>query len=375
MPGSKQGEAATTPGGKMAFSTLQKPSQTQPIRTAEIPPFAGPSTSSATVPAASNSSSSSADVVSSSTAVAAAAPDESRTRPRRAMSDASALVADFGGGAPVPPSPTGSSGPLSPASGARSLGSMGTLVKCRFGKCVYFSARGGFCLRHAWREKAEEEAALLPPRSKECEGQLVAARELLTTERSYLEALRTIQKAFRLRLEVALEMHVAMGKAPLCTEDDIVKIFGNVAALLALSESLYADLAALAENDRSVEFSAVVLAHYIPQFQGVYIVYLEGFDESRRRLMNLRDDNPDFNKFIKATEKSEGLSLDSFLVTPVQRLPRSARRAPQQIQHHEIMLSSLCVPQTHFSFLCVFSRFQILAIAEGVDPSYPSVSF
>ena len=213
----------------------------------------------------------------------------------------------------------------SDATALRGGGRAGTVAmsKCCLPKCVNFAARDAYCLRHVWRMRPDTEAALMAGRSKEAEGQLVAAKEILTTEKSYLDSLRTLQKAFHHRLATALDLYPTLGRAPLCSADDLAKIFTNIPALLAISEALYADLAELYTNNRLVEFVGALFLHYIPSF-AVYSTYLEGFDESRKRLLALKDsgDNKEFALWVKTTEKIEGLSLESFLVTPVQRLPR-----------------------------------------------------
>lgn len=204
-------------------------------------------------------------------------------------------------------------------------GTSGTVAmsKCCLPKCVNFAARDAYCLRHVWRMRPDTEAALVAGRSKEAEGQLVAAKEIMTTEKSYLDSLRTLQKAFHHRLATALDLYPTLGRAPLCSADDLDKIFTNIPELLSISEALYADLAELYANNRLVEFVGALFLHYTPSF-GVYSTYLEGFDESRKRLLALKDsgDNKEFALWIKTTEKIEGLSLESFLVQPVQRMPR-----------------------------------------------------
>jgi len=185
-----------------------------------------------------------------------------------------------------------------------------------------FSVRDGYCLRHQWR-LARDASDAAHPRSKEVQGQLQAAKEILTTERSYLEQLRTLNRSFLLRLQhmSPLCKEVGGGRAPPCTEEDLDVIFLNVPALLAISESLHADLVELHAHDRLVEMVGPVMMHYTPQLT-VYSSFLEGFDDSRKRVQELKESSAEFRDFVRVQEKVEGLSLESFLVTPVQRLPR-----------------------------------------------------
>jgi len=59
--------------------------------------------------------------------------------------------------------------------------------------------------------------------------------------------------------------------------------------------------------------------------QGVYQNYITKFEEATRKLDDLRKQNPNFNEFITQISKDpqcKKLNLESFLIMPVQRLPR-----------------------------------------------------
>jgi len=197
--------------------------------------------------------------------------------------------------------------------------------KCTVSECMCFGVRDGYCLRHQWRlarDAAERlEAPQSPRRAKQAQGQLQAAKEILTTEKSYLEQLRTLHRSFLARLQVLIPLSRECGRPPPCSEEDLDVIFLNLPMLLSIAESLHADLAELHANDRLVEMGALVLLHYAPQLQ-VYAMFLEGFDDSRKRVQELKESSAEFRDFVRIQEKVEGLSLESFLVTPVQRLPR-----------------------------------------------------
>jgi hypothetical protein len=246
-----------------------------------------------------------------------------------------AALSATGTGLSSPSSGSGRSTSASVAGGGiRSPGTLSSKSKCIVPECFCFSVRDGYCLRHQWKltkENLENSLANTDPiaaaslqahrSSKEVQGQLVAAREILTTEKSYLEQLRILNRSFLARLSAAIPLSKEFGRSAPCSEEDLVAIFMNVSQLLSISESLYADLAELQANDRLIEMVGPLLLHYTSQL-GVYSTFLEGFDDSRKRISELRESSTEFREFIRIQEKVEGLSLESFLVTPVQRLPR-----------------------------------------------------
>lgn len=192
----------------------------------------------------------------------------------------------------------------------------GTRRTCQLQGCNSFASRNGFCLRHVWKLSVEE---LEPLNAK----QYQVAKELVSTERSYCDSLRVIYKSFVLRLQVQSEMEggSAGGGRALLDPADMGRVFHNVEDIFKLSEQLSADLEEITLEKVLTTAVGSTLLHYAPLFR-IYQSYLENYDDAVRVLTQLRKDKPDFDFFCKLQEKCEGLSLESFLIMPVQRLPR-----------------------------------------------------
>jgi len=65
----------------------------------------------------------------------------------------------------------------------------------------------------------------------------------------------------------------------------------------------------------------VTLLHYAPYFR-CYQQYMEGYDLAVARMGELKETNRAFSEWLELSQKCENLSLESFLIMPVQRLPR-----------------------------------------------------
>ena len=201
---------------------------------------------------------------------------------------------------------------LSPGSGNH-----GTLTKakCQMPGCTAFSARNNYCLRHVWRLSVEE---LEPVNQK----QYQVAKEIVTTEKSYSDGLRIIYKSFLLRITTQNDMTAAAGDGkPLLDASEITRIFHNIEDLYKLAENLYLDLEEITLEKVLTTQIGTTLLHYAPQFR-IYQSYLENYDDAIKTLGQVRREKAEFDFFCRLQEKCEGMSLESFLIMPVQRLPR-----------------------------------------------------
>lgn len=180
---------------------------------------------------------------------------------------------------------------------------------CAVSRCTFQPQRGLYCLRHCWRTDLEDNPLFSTKRGK-------VAMEILTTELSYSKGLNTAVKAFLWRLRVANELNRTILPA-----GDIENVFGNLEEIYKLSEKLVGDLQELLDEGMLLQYIAVTLLHYAPQFR-VYQSYMEGYDLAVVKLHELIGANKAFSDWLEVSQKCEGLSLESFLIMPVQRLPR-----------------------------------------------------
>eukprot|EP01103_Thecamoeba_quadrilineata_P005891 TRINITY_DN15638_c0_g1_i1.p1 TRINITY_DN15638_c0_g1~~TRINITY_DN15638_c0_g1_i1.p1 ORF type:complete len:810 (+),score=149.18 TRINITY_DN15638_c0_g1_i1:75-2504(+) len=141
-------------------------------------------------------------------------------------------------------------------------------------------------------------------------------REILTTEQTYLNGLRICEKLY---IEPLQEMEI-----PLITDEQREGIFSNISDIIAYNSKFFGDLEPRVQryfpNQR---ISDIFLSNN--NFLEVYTPYVQNFDFSVALLACLSIRNPAFHKFIcekRERAESQGLDLSSFLITPIQRIPR-----------------------------------------------------
>lgn len=169
--------------------------------------------------------------------------------------------------------------------------------------------------------------------------------ELLRTEESYLQTLCTLQSRFMEPLAAGPGSGTAGGgdgarrrrAAPLLGKEAVGDIFGNIAAITALNKELYRDLVlglraqggegaagapALEARLRAVAGAFVKFAPYLK----IYAVYSRNYRHATRVLLEATRRSGALADFLEtATRECKGLTLQSHLLTPVQRIPRCLR--------------------------------------------------
>jgi hypothetical protein len=92
-------------------------------------------------------------------------------------------------------------------------------------------------------------------------------------------------------------------------------------AIWQLSEKLTNDLIELKEKRCLLGYISALLLHYTPQFRA-YQSYMENYDDAVRTLNRLLKEKQELKTWLDFQQKCEGNNLQSFLISPVQRLPR-----------------------------------------------------
>jgi len=141
--------------------------------------------------------------------------------------------------------------------------------------------------------------------------------ELIETERTYTRLLSLFVENFI--------QPIVASKYTILDEKNCKTMFMNVESILKINEQILTAL--MKENGANV---ATVFKNMAP-FLKVYTVYVNGFDAARALFKTLyanKDNNKQLNafqEFIKLTQqkpKLEKNTFDSFLILPVQRIPR-----------------------------------------------------
>eukprot|EP01102_Stenamoeba_stenopodia_P004570 TRINITY_DN1486_c0_g1_i1.p1 TRINITY_DN1486_c0_g1~~TRINITY_DN1486_c0_g1_i1.p1 ORF type:complete len:810 (+),score=177.59 TRINITY_DN1486_c0_g1_i1:232-2661(+) len=138
-------------------------------------------------------------------------------------------------------------------------------------------------------------------------------KEILTTEKTYLDGLRTLVNDY----QIPLQNMAQSGKFTSITENDLATIFSNVSAILQCNEVLYKELMeGRLKGNSSV---GTVFKNMGPYFR-LYGQYVSSRDAAQNTLAKCKQDEA-FSQFFVQKENSESI-LWSLLITPVQRIPR-----------------------------------------------------
>jgi hypothetical protein len=168
------------------------------------------------------------------------------------------------------------------------------------------------------------------PDNKQQRLRAAAVKELYDTELSYLSGLELCYK----------EYFLPIGKI-LATEEEVLQIFSNMEQILQLNKQLFGDiqkelisqylsLDESNENDTIVEIDNLlwcrgnfgkVFDHFAPFFK-IYTTFVNDFDSSNNKLTELIETNPKFAAHLETTSDRVGKTLDSLLITIIQRIPR-----------------------------------------------------
>jgi len=150
------------------------------------------------------------------------------------------------------------------------------------------------------------------------------ANEILETEREYVQRLKVIKNHFM----EPLEKNAGQPNA-LCKPAEIKLLFSNVGLLLNIAEELLKLLEARMtiwdDGNEDTHVIGDVFIQMAPIFK-IYSEYGTNYEKgSLQTLAALRDQSPDFDAFCVEQMRSAGLpglTIDSMLITPIQRIPR-----------------------------------------------------
>jgi hypothetical protein len=205
------------------------------------------------------------------------------------------------------------------------------------------------------------------------------AQELFVTEQSYVASMMTLASAFEDPLVPSYDGFVVteltdavlevLGAAPtykpgeLLSSEEHTLIFGAVKQLLPLNKMMLSQLGDLLSlwNDESCVGD--VLFTFAPFFK----MYSESFTRqlaAGELLQKLRAQRPGFEEFLDTASASvacKGQTIESFLIMPVQRIPR-----------YRLLLEQLitCTPLEHPDFArCSAALTQISSVASELNQS------
>jgi len=157
------------------------------------------------------------------------------------------------------------------------------------------------------------------------------AREIMTSEKSYVDVLRLINIEFR----EFVQRHRKDSKSGIMPDQDFVQLFSNLPELMMLNEDLLRDFEDRVENWDSLKKIADVLLKKGPYLK-LYTVYIRDFSSMNYHFDDCCQRFPKFAKLVKEFEKSprcQNLKLKHFMLKPVQRLPQYKLLLDDYLKH------------------------------------------
>ncbi|CAG8447462.1 13954_t:CDS:2 [Funneliformis mosseae] len=153
-----------------------------------------------------------------------------------------------------------------------------------------------------------------------------AVKEILTTERTYVDGLRKLVYVFYKPLQENYKRsnNKILSTKPVATNEEISAIFGNIEPLLKLHEILLKSLEERNRNWSPTQYISDIFLQNAPYLK-MYVHYLTSFPQAIATMERLNKESKDFKKFLQQCQlKPElgGLPLNSFLSLPIQRIPR-----------------------------------------------------
>ena len=143
------------------------------------------------------------------------------------------------------------------------------------------------------------------------------AREIMTSERVYVDVLRLLNTEFREYVQKAR----SESKSGILPDQDFVKLFSNLPELMMLNEDLLRDFEERIENWSKVKKIADVIVRKGPYLK-LYTVFIRDFSAMNFHFEECCTRYPKFGKLVKEFEKMTRcmhLKLQHYMLKPVQR--------------------------------------------------------
>ncbi|KAJ2377225.1 hypothetical protein IW150_001503, partial [Coemansia sp. RSA 2607] len=197
--------------------------------------------------------------------------------------------------------------------------------------CMAEAEGAGSFSRDDEMQQQEQQLNLQLQRQKQIAHRTKIAKEILETERSYVDGLEVIEKLY-----IAPLLHSAI-----LTRKEVRQVFANFADIITLSRELLAQLegrlgsSARPAWDGSSGRVGDIFQRMAP-FLKMYSLYVRNFRSALGDISAWLSTKPQFARFIEAAGargESRGLGFQSYMLLPVQRIPRYRLLLEQLLQH------------------------------------------
>ncbi|RHZ79866.1 hypothetical protein Glove_140g139 [Diversispora epigaea] len=151
-----------------------------------------------------------------------------------------------------------------------------------------------------------------------------AVKEILTTETTYINGLDKCVEYFLKPLRDKSNHKNSLLSKPIASMDELSSLFGNIEQILSLHVQLLKSLEERYFKWSPGELISDIFLQNAP-FLKMYTYYLKNFPHAIETMEKLKKNSKEFKKFLQSNAtKPElgGLSFNSYLSLPIQRIPR-----------------------------------------------------
>ncbi|PIA17812.1 Dbl homology domain-containing protein, partial [Coemansia reversa NRRL 1564] len=173
------------------------------------------------------------------------------------------------------------------------------------------------------------------------------AGEILHTERTYVEGLGLIEKLY-----ISPLLASAQQQSPILSRKDVRRLFANFPDIISLSRELLCQLDARLGPRADPPWDPATgrigdIFMRIAPFLKMYSLYLRNFRSALSDISRWLGENHEFAQFIQQASSNpecRELSFQSYLLLPVQRIPRYKLLLEDLLKH---------TPRTHVDHQCI----------------------
>ena len=180
----------------------------------------------------------------------------------------------------------------------------------------------------------QTDAAMLDRMDKDEKKVYYIAREIMTSEKVFVDVLRLIHVDFRQFLQERRKG----SKMTILPEQEYKGLFSNLPELLMLNEDLLRDFKERIENWDALKKIADIVKKKGPYLQ-LYKVYITDFKTIDKQFDECCQKYPEFDKLVKEFEslpKCKNLKIKHFMLKPIQRLPQYKLLFNDYLKHLDV---------------------------------------
>lgn len=167
------------------------------------------------------------------------------------------------------------------------------------------------------------------------------AQEILSTERTFVDSLRILQDLY---------INPLKERTDILSPEEHCTIFGNISIIYSLNQKFLSDFEARMKSWDETTIIGDIFLNYSAYFK-MYTSYCDGHEKAvqeYRRILRRREAMKTFHKNATLNPESRSLTLESFLIMPIQRIPRYKlllqvilKNCPEDHPDYEILKQAL----------------------------------